>query len=260
MNHEINRIDESIRRILDELNIYEEQIRYSQNRLNYPPQNHLHYPMYSHYPSYPLYPSYPYYNPMYIHNSSSRFNNSTSTSTSTSSPHSVFQSNHPFQPTPPDPILRRQTRNNAVRNRRTRGVLDSLMRNINSTMPRNVDSIEISISDLSGANGQQMFGNLLNTNRCISMKNLIEGTDIYINTNLGENCSICQDVILDQQIVRKINRCGHCFHIRCLERWLQENNKCPHCRTVVEPIPESEITNRENEETLTNSNLQTSER
>ena len=43
-------------------------------------------------------------------------------------------------------------------------------------------------------------------------------------------CSICHHNIEDNEIIRKINHCGHFFHIKCLETWLGEHNSCPLCR------------------------------
>ena len=45
-----------------------------------------------------------------------------------------------------------------------------------------------------------------------------------------EKCTICQDYIRENSIVRQINKCKHTFHIECADRWLQDNIKCPHCR------------------------------
>ena len=235
MNNDINRLDESIRRILDELNMYDDQLRRQQIR-----QNYLDHPY--HIPNY--YPMHnPYYNPMY----NPPFN-STNTMYSPNRRYSPHIPSSIFTPRPPpESHLRRNTRTNATRNRRTRSVFDSLLRNITNNTPNtNVESIEISISDLTSTPGEQNFSNVLNTNRGISIKNLREGSEVEINTTNGEICSICQDAIIDQQLIRKIHNCGHYFHIRCLERWLQENDKCPHCRTVVK-APETDEPNETDE-------------
>ena len=31
-------------------------------------------------------------------------------------------------------------------------------------------------------------------------------------------------------ILRTVCGCNHSFHIKCIERWLEENKKCPQCR------------------------------
>ena len=45
-----------------------------------------------------------------------------------------------------------------------------------------------------------------------------------------EKCTICQDYIRNNSIVRQINKCKHTFHVECADRWFQDNIKCPHCR------------------------------
>ena len=37
------------------------------------------------------------------------------------------------------------------------------------------------------------------------------------------------DILKSFQIIRKIN-CGHYFHQRCADRWLEKKNSCPVCR------------------------------
>jgi hypothetical protein len=43
-------------------------------------------------------------------------------------------------------------------------------------------------------------------------------------------CSICQDVIGTNEMGRKLNHCGHTFHIRCIDTWFSRNVNCPICR------------------------------
>lgn len=42
-------------------------------------------------------------------------------------------------------------------------------------------------------------------------------------------CSICTDCILYPELVS--TKCGHTFHRKCLNKWLNKNNVCPNCRT-----------------------------
>jgi len=44
------------------------------------------------------------------------------------------------------------------------------------------------------------------------------------------NCSICQDAIVPTEMGRKLNHCGHSFHIRCIDTWFSRNVNCPICR------------------------------
>ena len=49
----------------------------------------------------------------------------------------------------------------------------------------------------------------------------------------NSHCSICCDDICNSQIVRKII-CGHKFHYKCIDEWLETNTKCPICRYDIE--------------------------
>jgi len=44
----------------------------------------------------------------------------------------------------------------------------------------------------------------------------------------------------NNSIVRKINGCGHLFHINCIDTWLEENITCPVCRTDLREIENNE--------------------
>ncbi len=44
-----------------------------------------------------------------------------------------------------------------------------------------------------------------------------------------EFCSICQDTIPKNSIIRKI-KCGHVFHHYCCDTWLETQDNCPTCR------------------------------
>lgn len=43
-------------------------------------------------------------------------------------------------------------------------------------------------------------------------------------------CSICQEDIQINEMGRRLTACGHTFHIRCIDRWFNENVHCPICR------------------------------
>ena len=34
----------------------------------------------------------------------------------------------------------------------------------------------------------------------------------------------------ENDIVRKINHCGHMYHLNCIDNWFQEHSTCPVCR------------------------------
>ena len=55
----------------------------------------------------------------------------------------------------------------------------------------------------------------------------MENTVIDVATDDNEICSICRESYSDNNIIRKINRCGHHFHCACLDTWLNTNATCP---------------------------------
>ena len=50
-----------------------------------------------------------------------------------------------------------------------------------------------------------------------------------LNTDF-ESCTICRENFNPNSIVRKINGCGHVFHINCIDTWFESNITCPICR------------------------------
>ena len=61
-----------------------------------------------------------------------------------------------------------------------------------------------------------------------TVKRLNDSTELFIN-NDKDFCSICQDDIQKDKIIRIIN-CGHKFHYKCIDKWLETNSCCPICR------------------------------
>jgi hypothetical protein len=43
-------------------------------------------------------------------------------------------------------------------------------------------------------------------------------------------CAICQDSIPVNQMARRLNACGHTFHISCIDQWFGRDVRCPTCR------------------------------
>jgi len=57
------------------------------------------------------------------------------------------------------------------------------------------------------------------------------------NTTVGaivsdtvQMCAICQDTLTSEQEARRLNVCGHWFHLGCIDPWFQRNVHCPVCR------------------------------
>uniref|UniRef100_A0A2P2Q4J7 Zinc finger family protein n=1 Tax=Rhizophora mucronata TaxID=61149 RepID=A0A2P2Q4J7_RHIMU len=49
------------------------------------------------------------------------------------------------------------------------------------------------------------------------------------------DCVVCLEGIRQGQWCRKLSRCGHVFHRRCVDPWLVKVPACPICRTSVRP-------------------------
>jgi hypothetical protein len=53
-------------------------------------------------------------------------------------------------------------------------------------------------------------------------------------------CAICQDAIPVNQMARRLNVCGHTFHISCIDQWFGRDVRCPTCRhDIREPAASS---------------------
>ncbi|XP_022756571.1 RING-H2 finger protein ATL63-like [Durio zibethinus] len=47
----------------------------------------------------------------------------------------------------------------------------------------------------------------------------------------GLECVICLSPFEDNDIGRNLPKCGHGFHVDCIDMWLQSHSNCPICRT-----------------------------
>jgi hypothetical protein len=43
-------------------------------------------------------------------------------------------------------------------------------------------------------------------------------------------CVICIEDYKSDNIIREINKCKHSFHVKCIDKWFEENDSCPECR------------------------------
>ncbi|XP_020230541.1 NEP1-interacting protein-like 1 [Cajanus cajan] len=46
-------------------------------------------------------------------------------------------------------------------------------------------------------------------------------------------CSICLQDFEDEEFVKKLPKCGHYFHLACIDKWLVQQGSCPMCRIYV---------------------------
>ena len=90
-----------------------------------------------------------------------------------------------------------------------------------------------------------------NVRRGLSVEhlNVNTSTELYVSqSNNQENegdegaegeedsCSICREPFENSSIIRKINSCGHKFHLSCIDTWFQTQHTCPMCRVSVRII------------------------
>jgi hypothetical protein len=62
----------------------------------------------------------------------------------------------------------------------------------------------------------------------LTLKQLRKNSVVYINEM--KFCAVCQESNGDElHCVRELP-CGHVYHIRCIDRWLEENTWCPVCK------------------------------
>jgi hypothetical protein len=52
--------------------------------------------------------------------------------------------------------------------------------------------------------------------------------------NLQNPCSICLEPITADKV--QCCSCGHCFHAKCIQKWLETKTTCPNCRQSCENL------------------------
>ncbi|XP_030454369.2 E3 ubiquitin-protein ligase Os04g0590900-like [Syzygium oleosum] len=54
----------------------------------------------------------------------------------------------------------------------------------------------------------------------------------------GSDCTVCLSEFSDGETLRVLPKCGHAFHVPCIDTWLRSHTNCPLCRApIVGPIP-----------------------
>ncbi|XP_042012866.1 E3 ubiquitin-protein ligase RING1-like [Salvia splendens] len=51
----------------------------------------------------------------------------------------------------------------------------------------------------------------------------------------GNDCAVCLADFRDGDAVRLLPKCGHAFHVDCIDTWLRSHKSCPVCRAPVAP-------------------------
>ncbi|KAI5082207.1 hypothetical protein GOP47_0001950 [Adiantum capillus-veneris] len=61
----------------------------------------------------------------------------------------------------------------------------------------------------------------------------------HIFTSSEDNmCTICLSDYKEKEILRILPRCGHAFHISCIDLWLRQHHTCPVCRISLQVFSE----------------------
>ena len=54
----------------------------------------------------------------------------------------------------------------------------------------------------------------------------------YVKDFKQDECIICQDMFKVKEKIRKLP-CEHIFHVNCIDKWFEEDKKCPCCKKEV---------------------------
>jgi hypothetical protein len=108
------------------------------------------------------------------------------------------------------------------------------------------------------------------TNVITTHSTISRNTEIFVKGNENENnsandnedeqenqnenepedmCVICREEMGNTDILRKIKKCGHYFHVNCLDRWLESKITCPSCRADIRLDVQNDSGNANNDAT-----------
>ena len=117
----------------------------------------------------------------------------------------------------------------------TLGTLDTL-----DTLDTSVRQGTLQTSDTSVRQGTlQMSDTFYTYEQLVTLEDVKVGLntkDLVRNSKVSLNktsflCSICQD---NSEVIIRILKCNHYFHITCIDKWLSNNKTCPVCRYNLE--------------------------
>ena len=160
----------------------------------------------------------------------------------------------------------RTTRNNVVRTSGTSFLntpyqWTTLSTNTNNTNTNTNNNRNDPLTPLVDNIFNEILVDTINIRRGLTMEQLNANTSIEVftrNTNQEdeneediETCCICREPFENSSVIRKINICGHKFHLSCIDTWFQSQYTCPMCRVSVRIIIP---TNNENENENENEN------
>ena len=110
----------------------------------------------------------------------------------------------------------------------------NIFSNLRNDLFNNVRNIpfDIQISNFIPFNN---YTNEENTPVGIALSNINTITNVmrycdFTESNISDNCSICQIAFNNIDICRLIKSCKHIFHLECIDTWLGDHTTCPCCR------------------------------
>lgn len=57
--------------------------------------------------------------------------------------------------------------------------------------------------------------------------------DDHDDISHGLECAICISLFQEDEVGRKLPKCGHAFHVECIDMWLNSHSTCPICRSGI---------------------------
>jgi hypothetical protein len=73
---------------------------------------------------------------------------------------------------------------------------------------------------------------IVNESNIISITDLNKNTTLEISEGSDDKCTICLEKFKNKEIKRVLG-CNHEFHQCCIDKWLENHQKCPVCRTSI---------------------------
>lgn len=100
-----------------------------------------------------------------------------------------------------------------------------------------IDSYQLQLEIVAYNNGGRINATPLSRSRTIMSKN-VPAPEKFESEGVDETCAVCLAVIGNEDgeredvQVREL-KCKHYFHVKCIDMWLVEQQRCPYCKTIV---------------------------